>query len=690
MKRTCIGALCASFACMAVPFAANAVSTSGSVSGTGSKTINFTCDGAPTCTGTYTASYVDAECGPMAQFSGPATLTGFDPSQPSSSGPFTLSNFRVYNATCSGVDIITTSGSYTASSNGSSGSMTVTVQPAGGPAATLSGSFVVGGGSSPVRVSGSYGLADATGHLFGQFTCTGMPTCTGSVAFNELDEGCSNTFNWTANIVFSSFDLTHTGSFSGTATVYGDTTSNVTSPNTCTYGMRDTNAHNYPYSGSWDGTNGTLTVTYIDSQSGKSFNLPGTFSASGSGVAVNASPVFPITVQSSITPATANATAQITPRPQDVGTTQSVFVFAHAPSSVVKELVKREPSGGAVPSKPADSVICVLAQLGPDGQLHAISASTMQAYLTGVLTSQSQAVNVLNNVATPNVAGATMFVGYGNNAADMLAKGLYQDAVSVPGPVQCTASLASAPAPNSPGPLSGLWWNPTESGWGISFTQRRNILFAAWYTYDASGNPKWYVASNCAMPSGSTGASGTCTGDLYAVDGPTFFGTTFNPSAVHVATAGTLQATFQDANNGSMTYTVAGQTRTVPITRQVFRSGTSPAVDYTDLWYNASESGWGMAITHQSDTMFLAWFVYDGTGKPFWYVAPACTVNGSSCSGSLYRTTGPAFGPTFNPAQVQAVNVGSAIVSFIDANNAVLSYTVDGVSATKTITRQAF
>jgi hypothetical protein len=143
-------------------------------------------------------------------------------------------------------------------------------------------------------------------------------------------------------------------------------------------------------------------------------------------------------------------------------------------------------------------------------------------------------------------------------------------------------------------------------------------------------------------------------------------------------------------NNATMTYTVGSQTRTVAITRQVFRNGIAPAVDYTDLWYNASESGWGMAISHQSDIMFLAWYVYDGTGKPFWYVAPACAVNGSSCSGSLYRTTGPALGQTFNPLQVQAVLVGSAIVSFVDANNAVLSYTVDGVSSTKTITRQTF
>jgi hypothetical protein len=65
-------------------------------------------------------------------------------------------------------------------------------------------------------------------------------------------------------------------------------------------------------------------------------------------------------------------------------------------------------------------------------------------------------------------------------------------------------------------------------------------------------------------------------------------------------------------------------------------------------------------------------------------------MSGSSCSGTLYRTTGPPFGPTFNPTQVQAVAAGNAIVSFIDANNAVLSYTVDGVSATRAVTRQLF
>ncbi len=240
---------------------------------------------------------------------------------------------------------------------------------------------------------------------------------------------------------------------------------------------------------------------------------------------------------------------------------------------------------------------------------------------------------------------------------------------------------------NTPGALTGLWWNPNESGWGIHFTQRGSNIFAAWYTYDGSGNPKWYVASNC---TGATGASGTCSGALYEVNGPTFFGTTFNPNAVNVVAAGSLQVNFQNANSASMTYTLGTQSRTVAIVRQPLGTGAIPGLDYTDLWWNPGESGWGMAIAQQAANMFLAWYVYDNTGKPVWYVASNCAVSGNGCTGTLYCTTGPPFGPTFNSAAVQVITVGTMTLAFSDASNGTLTYTVNGVSASKTITRQLF
>ena len=248
---------------------------------------------------------------------------------------------------------------------------------------------------------------------------------------------------------------------------------------------------------------------------------------------------------------------------------------------------------------------------------------------------------------------------------------------------------ASSGSAKAPGPLSGLWWNPNESGWGIAVTQRRNIVFAAWYTYDSAGNPKWYVMPSCTLP--SSGTSGSCTGTLYQTAGPIFFGAAFNPALVNVSSVGSLTVAFTNASSGTMSYSVNGQARTVSIIRQVFQSGTvPPAIDYTDLWWNPDESGWGMAITHQFGVMFLAWYVYDNTGKPIWYVAPDCVVSGNACSGTLYRTTGPPLGPSFDPAKVAVFTVGMVTASFADADNGTLTYTVNGVPGTKSITRQLF
>jgi YVTN family beta-propeller protein len=249
------------------------------------------------------------------------------------------------------------------------------------------------------------------------------------------------------------------------------------------------------------------------------------------------------------------------------------------------------------------------------------------------------------------------------------------------------AGGASSSGTNAPGVLSGLWWNPAENGWGINFTQRGNIIFAAWYTYDAAGNPKWYVASNCAV----TGSA--CNGTLYEVSGPRFFGVNFFPQAMVVRSAGSLNVAFQGNDNASMTYTVAGQTRTVAISRQVFQAtGATPATNYTDLWWNPSESGWGLAVTQQFRVMFLAWYVYNAAGNPVWYVVSNCAVNaaGNGCSGTIYRTTGPPFGPVFTPGMINVVEVGSATLSFSDGNNGMLSFVVDGVAGTKAITRQIF
>ena len=62
-------------------------------------------------------------------------------------------------------------------------------------------------------------------------------------------------------------------------------------------------------------------------------------------------------------------------------------------------------------------------------------------------------------------------------------------------------------------PMTGLWWNQNESGWGVGITQQFGVIFATLYTFDFEGRPTWYVASNCVV------AADGCTGDLYTVTG---------------------------------------------------------------------------------------------------------------------------------------------------------------------------
>ena len=391
-------------------------------------------------------------------------------------------------------------------------------------------------------------------------------------------------------------------------------------------------------------------------------------------------PAF-LTVATGSVANTLRANAQF--RPQDVG--NPIHVFAYAPLSLVQG------AAGQASDGTKDGVTCVLAQLTPSGSLQQSSAANLQPYVSHVVTTQGQAITVLTNVPNSQIAGATFCVGTGATGTQSVSTGNNVCVATVPGPQLCPPPNSSNPSPaNLPGALSGLWWNQNESGWGIHFTQRGTNVFAAWYVYDTSGNPKWYV-STCAMNGGATGTAGTCSGAIFEVNGPTFFSPPFDTSLVHAVNSGNLQVAFQNADNASMTYSgVAGQTRTVAITRQPLASGTTSGVNYTDIWWGGqSQSGWGMAITQQANTAFLAWYVYDNSGKPMWYVA-TCIVTGTTCAGNLLRTTGPPFGPSFSSSQVQSFTAGTVSVNFTDGNNATLNYTVNGVSGSKSITRQLF
>ena len=97
-------------------------------------------------------------------------------------------------------------------------------------------------------------------------------------------------------------------------------------------------------------------------------------------------------------------------------------------------------------------------------------------------------------------------------------------------------------------------------------------------------------------------------------------------------------------------------------------AATTYSVDFTDMWYNANESGWGVNVIQQSDIIFATLFVYGADNTPRWYVTGSGLQGsgGSTFSGSLYSTTGPYFGGAFNALGV-LINSDAQIFDFTTA-----------------------
>ena len=115
--------------------------------------------------------------------------------------------------------------------------------------------------------------------------------------------------------------------------------------------------------------------------------------------------------------------------------------------------------------------------------------------------------------------------------------------------------------------------------------------------------------------------------------------------------------------------------------------------NYSDMWWSGTEeNGWGMAISQKGSVQFNALYVYSDIGKPVWYVMPGGTWsnNFTTYSGLLYQPISAPYN-AYDPGKlVVGASVGTATITFRNTNDALLTYTIAGVSAEKFIVRQKF
>lgn len=242
--------------------------------------------------------------------------------------------------------------------------------------------------------------------------------------------------------------------------------------------------------------------------------------------------------------------------------------------------------------------------------------------------------------------------------------------------------------------VQGLWWQPSEAGWGVNFSEQGDSLFATWFTYDGQGRGQWLV-----MSGGQRTGENAYSGALYRTTGPAYDSPSFEASRVQYTQVGTAYFSFSDSDNGTFVATVNGTTTSKAIRRFIFASAIptctrgaagSYTTNFQDLWWRTggSESGWGLNIAHQGSTLFAMLFTYDTDGNPMWIEGSKLEqVGDGTFSGEIDIVSGPTSVASFDPSKVARAPVGTMTLAFTGPSDGIVTFTMNGTTVTKPITR---
>ncbi|MDH5265081.1 MAG: hypothetical protein OEX21_10055 [Betaproteobacteria bacterium] len=524
--------------------------------------------------------------------------------------------------------------------------------------------------STGTRVTVSFGAHTLLGQPVPEgtaFDCLGTPTCTNSIVITipPVPGACTNSLSYTLRWTMTGLNLGSSGPIQGSI-VYGNIIPEFDFRADGTCAIIGSSDLSYPYTGSWNAGTGTGTLSIGRPTCSICSQFPDNPFTGTIRTESVPPPVFPMVVRTNITATSATASADIQFRPEDVGSSGSVFVFALAPRDIVKSaadgsepfVVGKTVSAPGAKADPA--VACVLAQLNQSGQLQAVSSSSLAAYLSGVLSAQGASVTILDAVSTPAVGGATFFVGYGSSGTAMINSGINQSAVTVPAARECRPQL----------PQTGWWWNPQEAGRGFSIEAQGNNLFMATYLYDVSGRSTWHVAV------GPTSLNGSLfTNTLLSFGGGVTLGGSYRGNS-RLADAGPITMTFDDGQHGTLVWPGG----TVAIQRYGFGTNgtaTEPLANQPQSgwwWGGNGDNGRGFFIEWQGNRAFIAGYMYDTAGNAAWYVADEPVTNAQSFQGTWLQfangqtLTGPYRAPTLPPT-----SAGPVTIQFQGAESAILT-----------------
>lgn len=255
------------------------------------------------------------------------------------------------------------------------------------------------------------------------------------------------------------------------------------------------------------------------------------------------------------------------------------------------------------------------------------------------------------------------------------------DAYVTVGPEDTLTLLPRDPGGPSLANATDLWHDPAEPGWGLFMDQQGTTAFGALFTYGASGDATWHV-----MSSGARQSDGGFHGLLYRTEGPAHLATR------NVLPVGFLRFTPAADGGATVTFVIDGLSKTRKLARFGFAAAPRPCgwsldaakstgrENYTALWSNPVDPGWGIAMSHQGRGLFAVLFTYDEQNRPAWMVMSNGRETGTGqFTGDLYRT-----------AKGKVTAIGTMSLRFAAADEGQVTWRIDGTDFRAPLLKQSF
>ncbi len=118
---------------------------------------------------------------------------------------------------------------------------------------------------------------------------------------------------------------------------------------------------------------------------------------------------------------------------------------------------------------------------------------------------------------------------------------------------------------------------------------------------------------------------------------------------------------------------------------------TNITANFSGIWSNSNEPGWGVSIAAQGQTLVPVWYTYDNNGRPSWFlVSGARKQADGSYAGPISSFTGIELNQINGPAVLSSRERGTASFRLLIDGQLEFNYVLDGISQQKKLLKFNF